>query len=125
MLNVVVVKGVLARPSQLVELPSGTRLLALEVTVRRPDGPAETIPVSWLGAPAWGEDLDVGESVVVAGRVRRRFFRSGGSTQSRTEVAAASIARSSSLDKVAALVAEAMDSLATIVSGSTPSGIRL
>ena len=125
MLNVVVVEGVLARPSQLVELPSGTRLLALEVTVRRPDGPAETIPVSWLGAPAWGEDLDVGEFVVVAGRVRRRFFRSGGTTQSRTEVAAASVARSSSRDKRAALVAEAINSLTTVVGDSAPTGTRL
>ena len=88
MLNVVVVSGQLARPSQQVELPSGSRLASFEVTVRRTDGPTEVVPVTWLDPPAWAVELDAGTAVVVAGRIRRRFFRAGGTTQSRTEVVA-------------------------------------
>ena len=111
MLNVVVLIGVLARPAQDVELPSGSRLLALEVTVRREEGPAETVPVSWFDAPAWATALDAGTDVVVVGRVRRRFFRSGGSTQSRTEVVASKIARGSAASRVRVLLGEATSTI--------------
>lgn len=121
MLNVVVVEGVLARPAQLVELPSGTRLVQLEVTVRRPDGPTETIPVSWFEASAWAGELDVGESVVVAGRVRRRFFRSGGVTHSRTEVVAGRVARSTSTTRVRSVLGEAITTLVAALGDSMSS----
>lgn len=107
MITLVVLHGVLARPASLVELPSGDRLASLEVTVRRSDGPAEPVPVSVPDPPAWASDLDSGSEVVVLGRVRRRFFRSGGVTQSRTEVVASRLARASSRRRVGALVAEA------------------
>lgn len=89
MLNVVVIHGVVSRPAQLVELPSGGRLVHVEVTVRQTEGPAETVPVAWFDPPAWAGDLQVGTELVLTGRVRRRFFRVGGVTQSRTEVVAA------------------------------------
>ncbi|MGC8513507.1 MAG: hypothetical protein ACP5P1_10805 [Acidimicrobiales bacterium] len=108
MLNVVVVQGVVSRPAQLVELPSGGRLVHVEVTVRQSEGPAETVPVSWFDPPAWAGDLQVGAEVVVAGRVRRRFFRAGGVTQSRTEVVAAKGSPSSSQRSVAAILREAI-----------------
>ena len=113
MLNVVVLVGALARPAQDVELPSGSRLLSLEVTVRREEGPAETVPVSWFDAPAWATALDAGADVVVVGRVRRRFFRAGGSTQSRTEVVASKIARSSAVSRVRGLLGEAASTIQT------------
>ena len=87
-MNVVILRGMLSRPCALRELPSGEHVAGYEVTVRHEDGPADTVPVVWHGAPAWACGLDVGEEVVVTGRVRRRFFRAGGSTQSRTEVVA-------------------------------------
>jgi len=111
MINLVVLEGVLSRPAQDLELPSGSRLVALEVTVRRETGPAEAVPVSWIDPPAWVSGLDTGAEVVVAGRVRRRFFRSGGVTQSRTEVVANRIVRASAASRVAALLAEARESL--------------
>jgi len=46
------------------------------------------VPVVWFEAPARAAELAVDEQVVVVGRVRRRFFRAGGGTQSRTEVVA-------------------------------------
>lgn len=86
--NVVAVVGRLARPPQVRSLPSGDRLVSYEVTVPRPGERAETVPVVWLDAPARATELAVDDEVVVVGRVRRRFFQSGGGTQSRTEVVA-------------------------------------
>jgi single-stranded DNA-binding protein len=87
-MNVVVTMGRLTRPAELRVLPSGDRLVTLEVTVARAEGSAESVPVSWFDPPARAADLDVDEEVVVVGRVRRRFFQSHGTTQSRTEVVA-------------------------------------
>ena len=112
MLNLVVLAGTLARPARDVELPSGSRILSLEVTVKRGDGPAEPVPVAWFDSPAWATALDQGTEVVVLGRVRRRFFRAGGVTQSRTEVVASRIVRAAARQRVAALMSEATAMLA-------------
>lgn len=87
-MNVVVLRGRLSRPAEERVLRSGSRLVSLEVTVPRPQQRADTVPVSWIDPPPAIAVLEAGEEVVVVGRVRRRFFRSGGSTASRTEVAA-------------------------------------
>ena len=87
-MNVVVLVGRLARPAERRELPSGDCLVAYQVTIAPAGTRAESVPVVWFGAPASAADRDVDEGVVVVGRVRRRFFRAGGQTQSRTEVVA-------------------------------------
>jgi single-strand DNA-binding protein len=120
MYNVVFLQGVLARPAQDVVLPSGDRLLALEVTVRRPDGPAEPVPVQWGEAPAWASTLDAGTEVAVLGRVRRRFFRAGGITQSRTEVVATKVVRTTGRARVRALAEEAISALRPAQAGGPP-----
>jgi single-strand DNA-binding protein len=84
--NLVVLRGVLSRDPEPRQLPSGDALVAYEVTVRPgagSDGPAraESVPVA----------LAAGDEVVVVGRIRRRFFRAGGATASRTEVVAANV----------------------------------
>jgi single-strand DNA-binding protein len=107
MINVVVLQGLLARPAQDRVLPSGTRLLSLEVTVSRPDGPADSVPVAWFDAPASAAALDAGVEVVVVGRIRRRFFRAGGLTQSRTEVVASRVARATELKRSRAMMTSA------------------
>jgi single-strand DNA-binding protein len=117
MINVVVVAGVLTKPAQDRELPSGSRLLSLEVTVRPEEGPAESLPVAWFDAPAWATALDEGASVVVLGRVRRRFFRSGGVTQSRTEVVAQRVLRATDLKRARAALAAAGASLEAAAAG--------
>jgi len=89
--NLSVLIGTLSRAPEPRTLPSGDELLALEVTVHRPDGPAESVPVSWLAPPADALSWPSGAVVLVVGRVRRRFFRAGGSTQSRTEVVASTV----------------------------------
>jgi single-strand DNA-binding protein len=107
MINLVVLEGELARPAQDRELPSGSRLLNLEVTIRPDGGAAETVPVVWFDAPAWATGLDAGAEVVVVGRVRRRFFRAGGATQSRTEVVAERVLQSTAVKRARAALVEA------------------
>jgi single-strand DNA-binding protein len=107
MINLVVLEGELARPAQDRELPSGSRLLNLEVTVRPEGSAAETVPVVWFDAPAWASGLDSGAGVVVVGRVRRRFFRAGGATQSRTEVVADRVLQASSIKRAKAALIDA------------------
>lgn len=87
-MNVTMLRGHLSRSPEARELPSGDRLVAYEVTVPNPGQRADSVPVVWHDPPAAALKIDVGDDVVVVGRVRRRFFRAGGSTQSRTEVLA-------------------------------------
>ena len=112
MTNVVVLVGRLARPAETRELPSGDRLVTYEVTVDREGERAETVPVVWFGAPASAVDHDVDERMVVVGRVRRRFFRAGGGTQSRTEVVAESVVNARHGKRAAAALARAQERLA-------------
>lgn len=88
-MNLVVLRGALARPPEARDLRSGDVVVEYDVIVPgRDGGPAEHVPVVWFAPPAGASDLEPDTEVVVTGRVRRRFFRSGGSTQSRTEVVA-------------------------------------
>src|SRR2546429_2559439 len=83
-MNVVALIGHLTRPAEQRVLPSGDRLIELQVTTARESARAETVPVVWFDPPASAANLDVDETVVVVGRVRRRFFRAGGAPPSRT-----------------------------------------
>jgi len=109
--NLVVLAGRLARPAEVRELPSGDRLVAYELTVAREGARAESVPVVWFEAPASAADLDVDERVVVVGRVRRRFFRAGGSTQSRTEVVAETVVGARAAKQVRTAVGRAQAAL--------------
>jgi len=88
-INLAVLVGTLSRDPELRSLASGTEVLSLELTVRPEGGLAESVPVSWFDPPAGAADWPAGEELLVTGRTRRRFFRVGGATQSRTEVVAA------------------------------------
>ena len=91
-MNLAVLRGTLSRAPEPRTLPSGDLLVGYELTVRPADGSrAETVPVVWIEAPPSATRLAPGAEVVVVGRVRRRFFRAGGGTGSRTEVVAASV----------------------------------
>jgi single-strand DNA-binding protein len=87
-LNLVLLDGELSSQPVERQLPSGDRLVSLEITTRSAPDRLESVPVVWLDAPAAVAQWARGRRVVVLGRVRRRFFRSGGATQSRTEVVA-------------------------------------
>ena len=88
--NVVVLRGTLSRDADWRTLPSGDQVVSCDVTVAAAGGGqrAESVPVSWFDPPARAFALAAGDEVVVVGRVRRRFFRAGGVTASRTEVVA-------------------------------------
>ena len=99
------------------ELPSGDVVVTYEVTVAATSGrAAESVPVAWFGAPAGAAAFEPDVEVVVIGRVRRRFFRAGGATQSRTEVVASHVVPARQAKRAARLaraaVAEVEEALA-------------
>jgi single-strand DNA-binding protein len=91
-LNLAILRGVCSSPADVRVLPSTQALAQLQVTTRI-DGRAMSVPVAVLDPPAWVEALDTGDEIVVVGHVRRRFFRAGGTTASRVEIDAATVAR--------------------------------
>jgi single-strand DNA-binding protein len=112
MFNVVALRGRLSRPAELRVLPTGSTLVGLEVTTRREGADkADTVPVVWHDAPASASRLDTGDEVVVVGHVARRFFRSGGATQSRTEVVASTVVPIRSTKRVEAALRVAAETL--------------
>lgn len=85
-MNIVLLHGVLSSTPVVRQLASGGQLLSLEVTTETGTGVC-SVPVSWFDpprVPTW----DTGAAVAVVGVVRRRFFRRGGTTHTRTEVVA-------------------------------------
>lgn len=101
-MNRVVLRGRLSSTPQQRVLTSGTVLCSLEVTTDTPDG-AWSVPVAWFDPPA-SATFDTGDEVVVVGAVRRRFFRTGAGTQSRTEVVAEHVVAARSRRKVERLL---------------------
>lgn len=107
-LNIVILRGTLSRPAELRLLPTGSSITSFEVTTRRGDPKADTAPVVWYDAPTSAGHLDGGDEVVVVGHVTRRFFRSGGVTQSRTEVVAETVVSARSAKRVEAALIQAV-----------------
>ncbi|MDW3218784.1 MAG: hypothetical protein R8F63_09240 [Acidimicrobiales bacterium] len=89
-INIAVLRGVLAADAHLTELADGRTVHNFEV---RADGAA--VPIAWYDAKR-PPRLLAGQDVVVAGRVRRRWFRAGGGSQSRTEVVAQRVVKGGS-----------------------------
>jgi single-strand DNA-binding protein len=107
-MNVTVVRGCLSRPPQIRQLPSNDRVANLEVTVPADRlAPAYSVPVMVAAPPDWLVALQPGAEVVVLGYVRRRFFRAGGATASRTEVVAERVVPAAQTKRVAALLQRA------------------
>jgi single-strand DNA-binding protein len=112
MLNLTVLRGRLSRPAELRILPTGSTLVGIDITTRRPESEkAVSVPVVWHDAPAAAQALDAGDEVVVVGQVARRFFRAGGATQSRTEVVADAVIPVRSAKRVEAALREAASTL--------------
>jgi single-strand DNA-binding protein len=109
-MNVVVLWGTLSSEPVERRLPSGSVAWSCEVTTRDGAGRANSVPVSWLdppAPPAWC----AGDEVVVCGVVRRRFFRAGGATQSRTEVVAEVMISAGDRRRVARAIERANEAL--------------
>ena len=106
--NVVLLAGDLSGPPRRRELPSGSVLVEFDVTTRGESGTG-SVPVAWFDPGTAADGVLAGTSVVVAGHVRRRFFRAGNVTQSRTEVVASRVivsGRAAAIARLRALVAE-------------------
>lgn len=114
-INLAVVAGTLAKAAEPRLLPDGTTVWELDVSVRADGAAASTVPVSWP-APTSGADPGAwspGEEVVVVGAVRRRFYRAGGATVSRTDVLAEAVVPGRQRKRARAVVAEALAPLLT------------
>jgi single-strand DNA-binding protein len=88
--NVVVLRGAVRGERTERELPSGSIVVQFDVaTALAADGRhrSVSVPVAWVD-PIDAALVVEGAEVVITGTVRRRFFRVGGATQSRTEVVA-------------------------------------
>jgi single-strand DNA-binding protein len=105
--NLVVLRGRVSSTPRSVELPSGTSLCQLEVTTRV-GSDALCVPVAWL-APT--ETISAGDEIVVVGHVRRRWFRAGGATSSRTEVVATEVVPAARRRSVARVLERAAASI--------------
>ena len=89
-MNIVVLQGTLSRSPDERQLRESV-LATYEVTTRDEGGHAVTAPVVWFDPPGSAWKLEAGDDVTVVGEVRRRFFRSNGRTESRTEVVASTV----------------------------------
>ena len=121
--NLAVLAGTLARGAEPRLLPDGSTVWELDVAIRAEGRAPCRVPVSWPGPPsgcdpaAWAP----GEELVVVGSVRRRFYRAGGATVSRTDVLADAVVRARQQKRAASLLGEAA---ARLTSGEGPSGRR-
>lgn len=89
--NVAVLTGTVTSDPSRRTLPSGTDVVNFDLSTPVDDQNV-SVPLAWYDPTASAlSSFSVGEDVVVVGTVRRRFFRSGGQTQSRTEVVVESL----------------------------------
>lgn len=108
-MNLVILRGAVARPPEARDLRSGDVVVEYDIVVAgRAGTPTEHVPVVWFAPPAGAADIEPDTEVVVVGRVRRRFFRADGSTVSRTEVVADKVLPARRVKAAERLVAEAL-----------------
>jgi single-strand DNA-binding protein len=110
MLNLAVVIGKLTKEPQTRSLPTGVPTTTFDLQVPVGERDNQTVPISQFPTPegdVQSPSWPVGEQLVVVGRVRRRFFRAGGTTQSRTEIVAQYVAPLQDKDAVDAFLVQA------------------
>lgn len=109
--NLVVLRGTLTSEPTRRELAAGSAVVQFDVSTAVVDGARVanvSVPVAWHDPSAAAlSPLAVGHDVVVIGTVRRRFFRVGGATQSRTEVVASRVVPARRTKTVRSLLAAA------------------
>lgn len=116
-INLAVVRGTLSADPASRELPGGSVVVQFDVTTSiefEGRSITQSVPIAWYDpARSALEPLAAGSEVVIVGTVRRRFFRVGGATQSRTEVVADAIVPARRRKQIAALLQETADRLLT------------
>ena len=106
-INIVVLVGEVTSPPVSRELPSGSVVSTFDIATVTDVGRV-SVPVSLEGET---EVAVVGAEVCVVGIIRRRFFRSGSSVASRTEVVAESVIPMRRRAQVRKVVQKATDNL--------------
>jgi single-stranded DNA-binding protein len=100
-INLAIVRGSASGPPEIRQLPSGRRVATFSVRTHALGPPATSVPVAAWDPPAWVEAVDEGDELIVAGSVRRRFYRAvTGSLASRVELEAAIVGRASDARKI-------------------------
>jgi len=115
-LNVAFVAGSLSSDPVERTLPSGDLVVNYEITSRSPGSGTQTVPVAWFKPPKRRQRLVAGDAVLVIGQVRRRFFRAGGATASRTEIVADKVVRrrQGSIDELVTAMRSAADGVSEV-----------
>jgi single-strand DNA-binding protein len=108
-MNIVLLHGSLSSEPRQRELPSGDAMVTWEVTTVV-DDQRLSVPVVWFRPPKSVYRVHEGDAIVVAGRVRRRFWQGGRGPVSSTEVVAERWARADRADAVAKLVDRTLES---------------
>jgi single-strand DNA-binding protein len=102
--NIAIIRGVVHGGGAVVQFDVSTRVGSIE------PGPTVSVPIAWNDPTATQLGMVVsGADVTVIGTVRRRFFRVGGATQSRTEVVADVVAPTRHHKRVAVALRHAAD----------------
>ena len=109
-MNLVLITGHVITAPSVRTLPSGSAVWSFDLATPTNDGTA-SVPLAWLDPPE-GTQLAPGDELVVLGSARRRFFRSAGSTQSRTEVVVEAVARAGDRRRSGKLIERAIGRLA-------------
>ena len=115
-MNVTILCGTLSSDPVWRSLPSGSDVVSLEVTTESAFESRATVPVSVVD-PRRVRELErlvTGDQVLVVGETRRRFFRSGADTGSRTEVRASQVIPASQRTRVTSALLE----VASVVGGA-------
>ena len=85
-MNLCVLRGVVIGDPRVTDLSSGQRALSFDVQTRSEGRSQASVPVEWTGPPSKMPKIVAGAPVAVVGTVARRFYRSGGSIQTRVYV---------------------------------------
>ncbi|MEX1218085.1 MAG: single-stranded DNA-binding protein [Acidimicrobiales bacterium] len=109
--NLVILRGCIRRDPEFRVLPSGDEALSLDLTIQGRDMPNESVPVVWHNPTAAAASLAEGDEIVVIGRIRRRFFRTGGATSSRTEVIAERVVSARAAARIRTLLVPRLEAI--------------
>ncbi len=104
-MNVAVLRGTLAQDPLRLTLASGRVVSNWELRCSSTEG-TTLVPVQWIDPDDHVHSFESGTEVVVVGAVRKRFFRAGGATTSRTEVVGERVVKATRRVTVAKLLDE-------------------
>ncbi len=113
--NIVVLRGTVRGEPVIRVLPSGGVVVQFDVSTpvtSRGTVSNTSVPVAWADPSSASRACLVdGNQLVVVGSVQRRFFRTGGATQSRTEVVVESVIPARRRKQVDAVLDAVLDRL--------------